>query len=198
LRTLDVSGLPSYKFSHHSLTWWGINGMMAIEGTVFALAVATYFYIWSQARSWPFDPPPDLFWGSVNVLVLLASVWPNQWTKRAAEDGNEAKMRIGLVAASIFGVILIAIRALEFTALNARWDSDAYGSAMWMLLGLHTVHLVTDAYDTWVLAVLMFTGPTEGKRHVDVSENALYWYFVVISWIPIYAVIYWAPRLLAK
>jgi heme/copper-type cytochrome/quinol oxidase subunit 3 len=42
--------------------------------------------------------------------------------------------------------------------------------------------------------VLVFTGPLEGKRYSDVSENALYWYFVVFSWLPIYAVLYWAPR----
>lgn len=67
---------------------------------------------------------------------------------------------------------------------------------MWLLIGLHTLHLLTDAYDSGVLTVLAFTGPFELKRHVDVSENALYWYFVVLSWLPIYAVIYWAPRLL--
>jgi heme/copper-type cytochrome/quinol oxidase subunit 3 len=27
-----------------------------------------------------------------------------------------------------------------------------------------------------------------------VAENSMYWYFVVLSWIPIYAVIYIAPR----
>ena len=43
--------------------------------------------------------------------------------------------------------------------------------------------------------VLMITGPLEGKRFVDVSENAMYWYFVVGSWLPIYAVIYWGARL---
>ena len=48
---------------------------------------------------------------------------------------------------------------------------------------------------TLVLAVLMHTGPLEGKRFADVSENAVYWYFVVLSWLPIYLVIYWAPRL---
>jgi heme/copper-type cytochrome/quinol oxidase subunit 3 len=47
-----------------------------------------------------------------------------------------------------------------------------------------------------VLAVMSHTGPWEGKRFVDVSENALYWYFVVIAWIPIYGLVYWAPRLL--
>ena len=51
-------------------------------------------------------------------------------------------------------------------------------------------------FDTVVLAVLMFTGPIEGRRFVDVSENAMYWNFVVAAWLPIYAVIYLAPRLL--
>jgi cytochrome c oxidase subunit I+III len=40
----------------------------------------------------------------------------------------------------------------------------------------------------------MFTGHVEPKRLVDVSENGLYWYFVVLSWLPIYATIYLAPR----
>jgi cytochrome c oxidase subunit 3 len=35
----------------------------------------------------------------------------------------------------------------------------------------------------------------KAKRYVDVSENALYWDFVVLWWLPIYAVIYWLPRL---
>ena len=42
----------------------------------------------------------------------------------------------------------------------------------------------------------MFIGPVEEQRFVDVEENALYWYFVVLAWLPIYAVIYWAPRLM--
>jgi len=196
-RLLDVSALPSYRFSHHSLMWWGMMGMIAIEGTVFALTVATYFYLWSQAEQWPLSTlPPDLRWGTLNVVLLIISILPNHLAKRAGEDGHEPKMRLWLVVCSLFGVGLIAVRALEFTTLNCRWDSDAYGSALWMLLGLHTTHLVTDVYDTFVLAAFFFSGrPIEGKRHVDVSENGLYWYFVVWSWLPIYFVIYWVPRL---
>src|SRR2546429_3216193 len=195
---LDVSGLPSYKYSHASLMWWGMVGLIAIGTGAFGLAVATYFYLWSQAAQWPIlAPPPELRWGTLNVLVLLASILPNHWTKRAAEAGDEARMRIGLGWCTLFGVALIAIRALEFTALNCRWDSDAYGSIVWLLLGLHTTHLVTDVYDSAVLAALFFfSRPLEGRRHVDVSENSLYWYFVVWSWLPIYAVIYLAPRAL--
>ena len=44
------------------------------------------------------------------------------------------------------------------------------------------------------LSGLMFVGPLEEKRFVDVSENAFYWYFVVLTWLPIYGLIYFAPR----
>jgi heme/copper-type cytochrome/quinol oxidase subunit 3 len=54
--------------------------------------------------------------------------------------------------------------------------------------------LATDTADTAVLALLMFTGPLEGRRFSDVNDNAFYWYFVVLAWIPIYAVVYLAPR----
>jgi cytochrome c oxidase subunit I+III len=65
---------------------------------------------------------------------------------------------------------------------------------VYFLLGLHSVHLITDVGDSIVLAVLMFTGPLEGTRFADVSENSVYWYFVVAAWVPIYAIIYLAPR----
>ena len=56
-------------------------------------------------------------------------------------------------------------------------------------------HIVTDVGDTLVLTVLMFTRHGHGKRFADVEDNAFYWNFVVLSWLPIYALIYWAPRL---
>ena len=56
--------------------------------------------------------------------------------------------------------------------------------------------LSTEAKPRQRPAVLMFVGPIEEKRFVDVEENAVYWYFVVIAWLPIWGVIYWAPRLL--
>jgi len=95
---------------------------------------------------------------------------------------------------SIFCVLLLVVRALEFTTLNVRGDESAYGSTVWFLMGLHTFNLVTDVGDTLVLTALMLKGPLEGKRFVDVAENSGYWDFIVVSWVPIYAVVYWAPR----
>ena len=58
--------------------------------------------------------------------------------------------------------------------------------------------VVMDVRVAWpiVLLVLVFVGPIEGKRFVDVSENSIYWNFVVVIWLMIYAVIYIAPRVM--
>jgi len=192
---LDVSALPSFGFSHRSLMWWGTVGLMAIEGTAFGLAVFAYFYLRSHANRWPLSSaPPELLWGTLNTVVLVVSMWPNHLAKRAAERLDRRGVQIWITVCLLFSLVFLGVRWLEFEALNVRWDHDAYGSIVWMLLGLHTFHLITDTWDTAVLDTLFFTGPLEGKRFVDVSENALYWYFVVLSWLPIYAVIYLAPR----
>jgi cytochrome c oxidase subunit III len=95
----------------------------------------------------------------------------------------------------LFAAVFLGVRVFEYGALNCRWDTNAYGSIVWVLLSLHTVHLLTDFVDTVVLEAVLFYKPTS-KRFVDVSENAMYWYFVVLSWIPIYVVIYFGPYLL--
>jgi cytochrome c oxidase subunit I+III len=193
---LDVSVLPSYGFGTRSLMWWGTAGMMAIEGTAFAFMIVVYFYLRAFADRWPSNGvPPDLLWGTLNLLVILVSAVPNVLADRAALDHDLQRVRLWMVVSSAFALVLCAIRALEFTTLNVRWDESAYGSAIWVLLGLHTFNLVTDVIDTLVITVLMLKGPIDGKRYVDVAENSGYWNFIVLTWIPIYLVIYWAPRL---
>ena len=196
-RVLDVSDLQSYAFGHRSVMWWGTVGMIAIEGTVFALAIVVYFYVRTRVNEWPPSAlPPELVWGTANTVLMLASLVPNHWAKRAAEREDLQQVRLSLAVCLLFGLGFLVLRAFEFTALNVRWDTNAYGSAVWMLLGLHTAHIITDVYDTAVLTALMWFGPIEGKRYVDVSESAFYWYFVVFAWMPIYAIIYFGARYL--
>jgi heme/copper-type cytochrome/quinol oxidase subunit 3 len=194
---IDVLELPSYAFGHRSIMWWATAGMIAIEATFFAFAAFTYFYVWTRTDVWPpASEPPYLFWGTLNLLVMLASLVPNQAKKKFAEKEDLAGVRKAMGIGLCFAAAFLTLRVFEFTALNVRWDSNAYGSAVWILLGLHTLHLLTDFYDTLMLWILMGRGPLEGKRFVDVSENSFYWYFVVIAWVPIYLIVYWGPRLL--
>ena len=192
---LDVANLPSYGFGNRSLMWWGTAGMMAIEGAAFAFMIVIYFYLRSLSDSWPSGgAAPDLLWGTLNLGLILVSAAPNIYADRAAIDHDLGKVRICLVILSVIGLVLLLVRAMEFTTLNVRGNESAYGSVVWMLLGLHTFNLITDVADSLVLTALILKGPLEGKRFVDVAENSGYWNFVVVTWVPIYAVVYWGPR----
>lgn len=194
---LDLSKLPPHGLGTASLTWWGTLAFMLIEGTGFALSIVVYLYLMSLAPHWPLDaPPPDLLPGSGLTALLIVSLVPNLLIARWARQQNLAKVRIGLIIMSLLGVAPLFLRVLEFPAMHISWDQNAYGSIVWVMLGLHTTHILTDLVDTLVLTCLMFTRHGDNpRRYGDVSDNAMYWNFVVATWLPIYICLYWIPRL---
>jgi cytochrome c oxidase subunit III len=193
---IDVSVLPSFAFGKRSILWWATMGMIAIEGTVFALMIAAYIYLKWRVPDWPPGvAPPELVWGTVTTIVILVSAIPNELARRAAMRLDLTGVRLWVTVSVLFAVAFCVTRALEFTALNVWWDTNAYGSVVWTLLGLHTAHVVTDAVDTGVLDAILFIGPLDANRFVDIAENSLYYYFVIASWLPIYGLLYFAPRL---
>ena len=197
-RTIDVAHLPTYAFGHRALTWWATWSMLLMEGTMLMILVISYFFLRTSVPDWPPGRilPPNLFWGTVNTVIILVSVIPNMLTKRAAESLDLKKVRLWLFVMTLFGIAFSIVRIFEFRNLNVHWTQNAYGSIVWFNMGFHTAHVLTDLADTIVLLVLMFVGPIEGKRFVDVSENSIYWNFVVVIWLVIYVVIYIAPRVI--
>lgn len=192
----DLSHLPEHGFSHRSLTWWGLMGIICVETTALALAAVAYLYLSGHELQWPPQKiVPDLGWGTAFTVILLLSFLPNMLLDKRAQQERIRPVRLWLIVMTLLGVVLVVIRCFEFKSMHVAWSDSAYGSAVIVLLGLHTVHLVTDLYDTIVLTVLMFTrhGDT-GRRYVDTAENAVYWNFVIYVWLPIYLLLYFGPR----
>jgi cytochrome c oxidase subunit I+III len=192
----DLRALPSHAFGMRSLTWWGVIAYMLIEGGAFALTAGAYLFMMSQETVWPpASLPPSLLPGLLFTAVILISELPNTILKKATEAQQLGKVRFWIVVLDLFGIVLFVIRGFEFAHLNVGWSDNAYGSIVWALLILHTVHVVSDWVESVVLTVLMFTGHgEEPRRFVDVSEDCLYWRFVWITWIPIFTLIYLVPR----
>jgi heme/copper-type cytochrome/quinol oxidase subunit 3 len=196
--TRDISALPTHGFSIRSLTWWGVIGYMVIEGAAFALTIAAYFFLMSHEQHWAPQPwePPNPIAGTLFTAVMLLSEIPNTMAKKAAEAYDVPKVRMLLPWLVGIGLLLLVVRGFEFNSLNVLWYDNAYGSILWALLLLHMLHIGTDWVDTIVLWLLMRTPHgEEPRRLVDTSENSLYWRFVWLSWIPIYLLIYWVPRM---
>ncbi|MBY4593250.1 MULTISPECIES: cytochrome c oxidase subunit 3 [Rhizobium] len=194
---LDLSEVTSHGSGTASPTWWGTLAFMLIEGTGFALAIVIYLYLMSLAPEWPINSDvPALTAGTIMTILLVASLAPNVLVSRWAKKQDLPKVRFGLVVMALLGVTALIIRVFEFPAMHISWDRNAYGSILWLMLGLHTTHILTDLIETLVLTCLMFTRHADnGRRYGDIADNAMYWNFVVAAWLPIYACIYWVPRL---
>ena len=195
LPTGDVSELPDYAFGATTLGYWGVVGFMLIEGMAFVLALGVYFYLLRNEVHWPpHSAPPPLFWSTAFLVVALLSEVPNGWLQKKAKLQDARSVRIGIVIMILFGIALLVLRGFEMAAMNVRWDITAYGSIVWALLAMHLFHTATDLYDSGVLAAIVLTKRIDGRRFSDVADNALYWRFIVWSWVVIYLAIYWTPR----
>lgn len=203
---IDASRLPSETLDHRAPLWWGNLLLLVIETVMFGILVASYFYIRKNFETWPpprvdqlpilYDTRPALLMPSLNVLLLLISCIPMRMAELAATRIPAAQSRVNFYwgICIVLGLGAIALRFCEFPSLYFKWDANAYGSIAWTILIMHLVHLAAMTLECVVLATWLFRRPLDLKRALDVRLVAYYWYWVVGIWLPLYALVYWGPR----
>jgi cytochrome c oxidase subunit III len=197
-KIIDVSGLPETTFDSSGVLWWGNCVMFAIEATTFVIVWAVYAYLRLREPDWPpgRDEMPRLLWGTLSAVATILVGFLAYHADRAARRKRIVPIRRNLVFLVLSGLVLIALRAAEMKALAFKWDSHAYGSVVWVTLGLHLCHLIACTLESLVVAIVFYVGPVFEKHLLDVRVTGLYWYFVVAMWLPTYALIYLVPRYL--
>ena len=194
---LDVALLDDHAFSYRAPIWWGNLLMILIEGAAFALLVVSYYYIRRNFNTWPPERTylPDLGVSTANVILQLVSVAP-MWYAAKLAFAHEPPERVGgwLMLVVAFGLAAIVLRGFEFKALHTRYDSNAYGSVTWMILTIHLAHLIAGSLETLLIALVLFKGPVERKHYTDATVMAVYWYFVVGSWLALWLVVFVSVR----
>jgi cytochrome c oxidase subunit III len=195
---LNVSDKPVGAIGPKAPLWWGTMGLILIESTVFALAIASYFYLRMRYPEWPPapTPPPDLVLPTINLAVLVASFVPQYLIDVEDETADKKELERLLILASVFGVVACVLRYWDFQALNTSWHDTSYGSIVWALVFLHSFHLIASTVETILMAFSVSEAPLDEKHRLDLNVNAVYWYFVVIGWVVIYAVVWGGARVL--
>lgn len=195
--TLDVSGLPPYDISNQCPLFWGQSLMCVIEGSMFSILIATYFYLRLGVDVWP-PPgihPPNPTAATWALLPLVASCAGSHWADKAAKEDSRSGMILGLLVNLILAGVFLLLRAYEWSRLGFTWASDAHGSIVWAILFLHTYDIVADLIMTAVLILILALGKYGEKQRVAVHVDSVLYYFLVGMWFPLYAVVYWGPRM---
>lgn len=196
---IDASELTrTASDSRHPLIW-GFLGIIAIELTIFTSLAVSYFYLKMSADSWPPMPLayPDLMLPTVNTAILIASSFVMHWADGKIRKGEERKLAIGLTVGVVLAVIFLGLKYVEyFIEKDYRWHDHAYGSIVWTIVGFHSVHVLTVALKTMIVAVLAWRSYFSQEWRLAITANGMYWHFVVAVWIPLYIILYWSPRFL--
>lgn len=194
-RALDVSQLPPYEISSNAPLWWGQIFLTFVEGAMFSILIAMYFYIRLSMDVWP--PPgiqlPEEWPPAIGLALLIASCGGSYLASQAAKRNDRRGAMIGLVLNLVLACAAMGLRAAEWRSWNFQWNSTAYGSITWGILFLHTVDSGADLFFTLVLAVLAATGRFGPRQRVGVHVDSVVWYFLVAIWIPLYVTLYWGP-----
>ena len=195
---IDVAELPTIVFGRRAITWWGTVFFMVIEGSTLVVCAVAYLYLRKNFHHWPPSPSrlPDLLLPTIGAVFLALTNIPVYWLHKASRRMDKDAVRKGLLLMAAFGTVAVGIRIMGFRSLNVHWDTNAYASVAWLTVSFHTTLLLFEAIETWVFVALFWFGSVEGKHFTDVEDNCAYWYFMTLVWLPVYALVFWSPRLL--
>ena len=143
--------------------------------------------------------------GSINTAVLISSSFTMALAVHAAQEGKWRMLSLFLGATMLIGAVFLAIKFTEYYQhyqdhkVPGIWfeSSGADPGAFQMffvfyfaMTGLHAVHMIIGI---GVLAVLLFRSSMErfnAAYHNPVVIAGLYWHFVDIVWVFLFALFY--------
>lgn len=196
-RALDVSALPAESISSQAPAWWGQLLLTFIEGSMFFILLAMYFYYRLSYDMWP--PPgvqlPDEWIPGIALIPLLASVVGSYVASEGAKKDSRSEMFFGLAINVVLAITFLVLRVLEWSRWNFTWRAGSFGSIYWTIMGLHTLDAVADVIFTIVLLVMVAMGKTGPKQRLGVHVDSIVWYFIVLIWLPLYVALYWGPHI---
>jgi heme/copper-type cytochrome/quinol oxidase subunit 3 len=194
---MNVAELPDVVFGPRDIMWWGTMGFVVIEGFTLALTAAVYLYLQQNFATWPPEgtPLPDLLVPTIQVVLMVLSLPFVWWIGRVAHRFEFEKVRFGLTVAALINGVFVALRLVEaISSLNVKWDTNAYGSAQWLILGSHFTLLAIEFVEVSGMALMFWLAPIEEKHFSDAADMAMYWAFMVLSWVPLYVLCFLVPR----
>jgi heme/copper-type cytochrome/quinol oxidase subunit 3 len=130
---------------------------------------------------------------SMTSFVLLMSSLTMVLAVNSAIRKDTDRMRLWLVATAVLGGLFLGGQVYEFTEFvreGLGFTSNVSASAFYTLTGLHGAHVAVGVL-MLISAVVYAARRTLNAEAVEVL--GLYWHFVDIVWVVIFAIVYLIP-----
>ncbi|HET9984624.1 MAG TPA: cytochrome c oxidase subunit 3 [Longimicrobiales bacterium] len=193
--TSPSAALPLGNRLDRSPGWWAMVWAIVTEASLFAYLLFAYFYLASQAGGpWPPRGPLPLHLALPNTALLLASSAAVVWAERGIRRGNQARLRAGLLVAFLLGLAFIIVQGIEWSDQSFGPRGNAFGALFYTITGFHGAHVIVGLLMNLAVQVWAWMGTFTEKRHLGVTNAAMYWHFVDVVWLFVFTSLYLSPR----
>jgi cytochrome c oxidase subunit 3 len=147
----------------------------------------------------------DALLGSVNTGVLICSSFTMALSVYFAEVGNQKMLMMFLLLTMFIGAVFLAIKFTEYHShyvdhkVPGFWFEEHGPHAAkiemffvlyFIMTGLHAVHMTIGLASLTVLLFRTAIGSITAEYHTPIEVGGLYWHFIDIVWIFLYAIFY--------
>ncbi|HVU52058.1 MAG TPA: heme-copper oxidase subunit III [Polyangia bacterium] len=168
----------------------GMWVFLATDAMGFAGLLIAYAVLRVHADQWP-DPQERLavLQAAAMTGLLVTSSFTMTMTVRAARAGRAGGRALWHAATLVLGAAFLGGQALEYARLARGMGlaTDTFASTFYAVTGYHGLHVLVG------LAILagLFVAPRVRVRSLEVAS--IFWHFVDLAWIPIFAFVYLLP-----
>ena len=158
-----------------------------------AFFTAYFFFRVVAGDDWPAAGTelPVLIAG-INTAVLVSSSLTMHWALHGAKTENRFALRAGLFSTLLLGLTFLIVQINEYFHIGFAISESAQSSIFYGLTGLHGAHVFVGLLLLTFANIRVMRGHfgPEAKDHLGVEVPGIYWHFVDIMWIIVFASVY--------
>jgi heme/copper-type cytochrome/quinol oxidase subunit 3 len=167
---------------------------LASECLLFGSLIATYLLYRDRSIAGPY--PEDLLdipFTAVSSFVLLMSSVSMVLALAAIQRGDRRGLQIWLVTTALLGMVFLSGQVFEFTEFyneGLTLHTNLFGTTFFVLTGFHGAHVSVGILILLSLWVMALRGRLTQEKSLHVELAGLYWHFVDVVWVVIFALVY--------
>ena len=145
----------------------------------------TSAYIVRQAEgNWVYFELPSLFY--VTSVIIVVSSIAMQWAFFAAKRDHAEKVKVLVLITSVLGLAFLVGQFFGWKQLVANsvyLVGNPSGSFLYILTGLHALHIVSAIVFLLIVCTSAFKGKIHSKNMAQMEMCTTYWHFLGGLWL---------------
>lgn len=162
---------------------------LGVVGVLFALFITAYF-IRMELEDWRPMPEPALLWVNTGILFLASVVL--QWTHSRLKAGHEGGIKTALLLGAVLTLAFVYGQVEAWQQMRAAgyfMYNNPANAFFYVMTAVHALHILGGLY-VWLRAGFrVMTGTAPEKIRLSVELCAVYWHFLLLVWLVVFAVL---------